>query len=459
MGSEVRDMRRLFGAVLVLAAAVTPAAAQDIFPYQVSERTLENGLNVVAIPFDSPGIVSFYVVIRTGSRDEVEAGHSGFAHFFEHMMFRGTKAYPAAEYNDVLKRMGADSNASTWDDKTVYYITGPASGFERIVEVEADRFQNLEYTEEAFRTEALAVLGEYNKSASSPFLPMQEKLRDLAFSKHTYEHTTIGFLDDIKAMPGYYQYSRKFFDRFYRPENAIVLVVGDVTPERVFSTVARHFGSWKKGYEPPAVATEPAQEASRTGHIDWPTPTRPYLMLGYHVPAFSTDSMDFPALDVIAQLLFSETAPLYQELVVEKQLADFVSGGAEDHRDPYLFTIVARVKSNEAVPRVRETIGAHIQRLQEQPVDARPLDRIKSHLRYRFALSLDTPDRVADTVSHYLALTGTAKTINRLYELYARVTPEDVQRVARKTFVDANETLVTLSHGGKPTAGPSGGVR
>ena len=309
--------------------AAAPQAASAIFPFDVEQRTLENGLKIVAIPYDNPGIVSFYIVIRTGSRDEVEPGHSGFAHFFEHMMFRGTQRYPPDRYNDALKQLGADANAYTSDDRTVYHMTGPASGFETMVEIEADRFQHLDYSEDAFRTEALAVLGEYNKSASNPFLALEERLRELAFTKHTYRHTTLGFLEDIQAMPGYYEYSLSFFNRFYRPDNATVIAVGDIQPERVFEVVSSQFGEWTRGYAPPQIETEPPQTERRTAHIEWPNPTRPYLMFGYHVPAFSTRTVDFPVLDVISELLFSQSAPLYREVVIENHWADFISGGAD----------------------------------------------------------------------------------------------------------------------------------
>jgi zinc protease len=440
-------------ALLAVVPRAGAAAEGDIFPYAVHERTLDNGLRIVAIPYESPGIVSFYVVIRTGSRDEVEPGHSGFAHFFEHMMFRGTEKHPSAEYNEILKRMGADSNAYTSDDRTVYHITGPARELERLVELEADRFMNLEYTESEFKTEAGAVLGEYNKSASNPFLGMTEKLRDLAFTSHTYKHTTIGFLADIKAMPTYYDYSLGFFDRFYRPDNAHVLVVGDIQPDRVFDVVSRHFGAWKRGYKPADIRPEAPQRERRTAKIDWPNPTRPYMLVGYHTPAFSTDTVDFAALDVIAQLLFSESAPLYQELVVDKQSVDFISGGAEDHRDPYLFSIAARIKVDTLVPQVKETVDRHIVGLQEQPVDATRLERIKSHLRYSFALGLSTPDDVADKVAHYVALTGSVGTINQLYRRYQEVTPADIQRVAKQVFRPENETMVTLAQASRPSQG------
>jgi zinc protease len=430
---------------LLIAAAPAGAAGGDVFPFHVHQRTLDNGLRMLAIPYDSPDIVSFYLVVRTGSRDEVEPGHSGFAHFFEHMMFRGTKRFSTEAYNETMKRLGVDSNASTSDDWTMYYMTGPARGFETMVDLEADRFKNLSYTEDAFRTEALAVLGEYNKTASNPFLPLQEKLRTLAFTSHTYRHTTIGFLEDIKAMPGYYEYSLNFFHRFYRPENVLALVVGDVEPERAFKVLGTHFADWKPGYQAPAIVPEPVQAKRQAAHITWPNPTRPYLLIGYHTPAFSTGSTDFPALDVLSELLFSEAAPLYQELVVKQQWADFLSGGSEDRRDPYLFTITARLKSDDVVAKAKAAIDQAIERLQREPVDAGRLERTKSHLRYRFALGLDSPDALARRVAHYLSLTGSVESINELFKRYAEVTPADVQRVAKATFVPTNETVVTLS--------------
>lgn len=439
-------------AVIIAAGGASAGAqqsrAREVFPFPVHEKTLDNGLRIVTIPYDSPGLVSFYLVVRTGSRDEVEPGHSGFAHFFEHMMFRGTDRYSQDAYNDVIKRMGADANASTYDDRTVYYMTGPANGFETMVDIEADRFKNLKYAEDAFRTEALAVLGEYNKSASNPFLPLVERLRDLAFTRHTYKHTTIGFLPDIKAMPGYYQYSLDFFKRFYRPDNVIALVVGDVAPERANAAIAKHFGDWKAGYQPPRIEPEPPQSERRTAHIEWPNPTRPYLMIGYHTPAFTTATVDFPALDIISELLFSEAAPLFQELVVKQQIADFISGGAEDHRDPYLFMITARLKSQEAIGKVQEALNAHVQKLKDTPVDEARLRRTTAHLRNRFTQSMDTPDAIADRVSHYLSLTGSVATINEVFRRYQEVTPADIQRVARQTFKPENETVITLAQRG-----------
>ncbi|MBV8200595.1 MAG: insulinase family protein [Acidobacteria bacterium] len=444
------------------ARASAPAAATtDAFPYQVSETTLANGLKVVVIPYDSPGTLAYLTLVRTGSRDEVEPDHSGFAHFFEHMMFRGTEKYPQDRYNDVVKGMGADSNAFTTDDFTLYHIVGPASQLATMADLEADRFQNLKYSQDAFRTEALAILGEYNKNASSPYLPLEEKLRDLAFTKHTYKHTTIGFLADVKAMPGYYDYSRQFFDRFYRPENCVVVVVGDVQPRQVFDEVERRYAGWKKGYRPAAISPEPPQREAKSGRLDWPTPIQPMWFAGWHIPAFTDRGIDSAALDVIAELLFAQSAPLYQELVVDKQWVDVLQGNADSHRDPYMFTVVARVKSADLVPKVRQAIESAFTQLQSKPADAGRLARVAAHLRNSFALKLSTPQELATQVSAFLALTGDVQSINRYLAQYARVTPADVQRLARAIFQPANQTTVTLSGPQAPPAAagkPQGGA-
>ena len=146
------------------------------------------------------------------------------------MMFRGTERYSTDAYNAVIKRMGADSNAFTTNDWTAYHFVASADALETIMEIESDRFLNLQYTEEDFRTEAGAILGEYNLNFSNPVALLQERLRARAFRFHPYGHTTLGLLEDIQAMPENYDYSLEFYDRYYRPNNSIIVVVGDVDP-------------------------------------------------------------------------------------------------------------------------------------------------------------------------------------------------------------------------------------
>ena len=417
-----------------------------VFPHPAHVKVLPNGLTVVSVPFDSPGLVAWWTVVRTGSRNEIEPGKSGFAHFFEHMMFRGTERYSREKYNAVLKELGADHNAFTSDDLTAYHILAPSSALDTLMTLESDRFMNLKYSEEDFKKEAGAVLGEYNKNASSPFLILHETVRDAAFTTHTYKHTTMGFLADIKEMPNQYAYSLAFFDRWYRPENCILLAVGDVDPAEVVRLASSHYGAWKKGTYRLKLPVEPPQKGEKRADIPWPNPTQPYLEIAWHGPGFSTDNIDMPALDVVSQLLFSQAAPLYQKLVVEDQSVDFMFGGARDHRDPNLFEVVTRVKDEDRVSRVEQAIVAALEDLKKTPVDAARLERVKAHLKYSFAMGLDTADSVAGTLAHFLALTGDPQTVNRVYVLYDRITPADIQAVARKYFVDTSRTVLTLRY-------------
>ena len=436
----------------------TPRGGSKVFPYPVQVTVLENGLKVVAVPFDNPGLVAYWTVVRAGSRNEIEPGKSGFAHFFEHMMFRGTDAYPRERYNAILKELGADHNAFTTDDYTAYHVLAPASGLETIMTLESDRFMNLKYTVEDFKKEAGAVLGEYNKNASSPFQTLNEKIRDAAFTAHTYKHTTIGFLRDVKDMPNQYEYSLQFFDRYYRPENCALLVVGDVDPKRLVDLARKFYGGWKRGTYQVEIPAEPRQTEEKRVEVDWPNPTQPYLDMGYHGPAFSDTQVDLPALDLVSQLLFSEAAPLYQKLVVVEQEVDLLIGGAADHRDPYLFEIVARVKKPERVAYVEATITAALEDLKTKPIPADRLGKVKSHLKYSYAMGLDTAGSVARSLAHYIALTSDPEAVNRVYAIYDRITPEDVRNAARRYFARTGRTVVILSHKEGAPAGAQGGA-
>ncbi|HYJ45950.1 MAG TPA: pitrilysin family protein, partial [Pyrinomonadaceae bacterium] len=208
--------------------AATQAKGQKIFPYQYTIDELPNGLHLITVPTDFPNLVALYIVVRTGSRNEIEPGKSGYAHLFEHLMFRGSEHYTGQERDEILKRAGADSNAYTTDDRTVYHEVFSKEDLDKIMELEADRFQRLKYEPDAYKTETKAVLGEFNKNSADPSEKIFEVLRAAAYKKHTYEHTTMGFIKDIEDMPNQYDYSLQFYNRYYRPENATIIVVGDV---------------------------------------------------------------------------------------------------------------------------------------------------------------------------------------------------------------------------------------
>jgi len=430
--------------------AVTAAPpSQKMFPYAYDQHDFPNGLRLVTVPTDFPNIVALYIVVQTGSRNEIEPGKTGFAHFFEHMMFRGTKAYPTDKYNQVIKEAGASFNAYTSDDLTAYHTTFSKPDLETILKLEADRFQNLDYSEAAFKTEALAVLGEYNKNSASPTMKLNEKLRGLAFSKHTYRHTTMGFLEDIQDMPNQYQYSRSFFDRYYRPEYTTIIVAGDVEPAATRKLVERHWGGWKRGSYKADVPAEPPQDGPRQGHIDWTSPTLPWVVVAFKAPAYSDTVKDTAVLDLISFLGFSDNSPLYRRLVLEEQKVDMLRGYYPDHVDPYLYSVMTRVKKPSDMDAVREQILATLAGFKDTLVSAEELDKVKRHVRYSFALAMEDSEAVASIAASYVSLRRTPETINKVFELYSQITPEDIRNVARKYFTESGRTTVTLTGAAK----------
>lgn len=437
---------------LVLLAAEAEAAdtkkSGNVFPYPIHQTVLENGLKVISIPFDSPGIIAYYTVVRAGSRNEVEPGLSGFAHFFEHMMFRGTEKYNKDAFNAVLKSIGADNNAYTNNDATVYHTLASAEALETIMDLESDRFLNLKYSEEDFKTEAGAILGEYNKNYSSPFQSIFEKLYDTAYEKHTYKHTTMGFLKDIMDMPNQFQYSLTFFDRWYRPEYCTIIVGGDVRHDRFVALAKKYYGAWKRGSFTLEVPAEPPQTREKYVEMKWKARTLPILAIGYHGPAFSDREIDMPAIDLLSQFLFSQQSELYTKLVIQEQAVEFIQGGQGDSRDPGLFTILTRIKEAKNIEMVKNAIFDAIERAKTTPVPAQRLADIKSYMKYSYAMNLDNADAIANSIAHYIAMTGDPESVNRVYALYDAVTPSDLMAVAQKYFSAHNRTVVLLTQEG-----------
>lgn len=424
--------------------ASSSSADQKILPYPIFQHKLDNGLNVVTVPFDSPGTAAFYTVFRVGSRDEVEQGVTGFAHFFEHMMFRGTDKYSKEEYQTVLKSTGASANANTSLDRTVYHMTGSKDKLDLMFEIEADRFMNLNYSEHGFKTEAGAVKGEYTKNYASPYQQIYEMSRNTAFDKHTYKHTTMGFFDDIVDMPNQFDYSKIFFDRFYRPEYATIIVVGDVEAEPVNALAEKYFGEWKKGSYISKVDTEPTQQQTRQVHLQNGS-IPPYLSLNYKGPAFNDSELDMPALDILSQVLFSPTSPLYKKLVIDEQKVRNLSGGASDSRDPNLFVIQASLVDKADMQTVKDEIVKALETVKTEGLDPQRLADIQSNLKYSFAMSIDNPDSIARSLAHYVSLTNDPESINRLYVQYDNVSVDDIKRITSHYFVNTALTIATIS--------------
>jgi zinc protease len=438
------------GALAVAVSAGGSAHGQEggdltgIIPYPVRTTTLDNGLKVIVMRMPSDGLVAFWSIVRTGSRDEYEPGRSGFAHFFEHMMFRGTEKHPADVYQRILTEFGADANAYTTDDHTAYHISMTAADLERVIELEADRFQNLFYAEADFQTEAGAVYGEYRKSRTDPEFALYEELMAKAFEKHTYGHTTLGYERDIAAMPTMYDYSRTFFARYYRPENTVLFFAGDVDAQRIFPIVERNYGAWQHGYVTPSIPVEPEQTAERRVAVAYEGETLPWITVAYKVPAFDPSDRTRVAADLLAELAFGETSEAYRQLVLDEQVVEFLDAGADGSRDPGLLDITTRVKDPAKVDYVLAALDATAAEYRDSPPAPERLAALQRRLKYAFLMGLQTPDSVAGRLAEFIALSGDLDGVRALYESYAAITPADVQAAARSYFQPTRRTVGVL---------------
>jgi zinc protease len=419
----------------------------DVLPFRATERTLPNGLRVIVVPTGFPNLVSIDIPVQTGSRNEVEPGKSGFAHFFEHLMFRGTPKTPPEQYRQIMSRAGARDNAGTGDDRTHYYATFAKEDLETVLAVYADMFQNLAYSESDFKTEARAILGEYNKNSADPLEKLFEVQRDRYYQAHTYKHTTMGFIKDIENMPNEYAYSKLFFQRWYRPQYTTLIVAGDVTPEQVMPIVDKYWSGWKPGTAPPiTIPKEPPPSGPKYVHVPWPTETLPWVTVGFLGPAFDETSKDSAAMEMLAALYFGQTSDLYKQLVVTEQKVDQLEVDVPASVDPSLFTVLARVKHPADAAYVRDRILATVQRARTETIGAARLRDAKSYDRYSFARSIDSTERVASVVSSYASYRRSYATVNARYRTLDSLTPADLQLAGRRYFTDRSLIVATLSN-------------
>jgi zinc protease len=442
-----------FAAALLLGTcALAPSSSSQeipdvtpILPFPTETRTLPNGLTVIAVSMPSDGLLAYWSVVRTGSRDEYEEGRTGFAHFFEHMMFRGTERFPSELYNRIITTIGADANAYTTDDHTAYHLSMAAEDLEQVMELESDRFQRLSYAEAAFQTEAGAVYGEYRKSRMDPDFALYEELVGKAFERHPYGHTTLGYERDIALMPTLYDYSRTFFSRYYRPENTVLFIAGDVRPADVFVLAEKHYGSWQRGYVPPQIPVEPEQTAERRIDVGYDGHTLPLLQLAYKLPVYDPADRTRVAADLLADLAFGETSEAYRRLVLDEQVVEDLDAGASYNRDPGLLEIAARIKDPAKVDYVLGVIDATIAQYRAGEPDAKRLADLQRRLRYGFLMGLQTPDSVAARVAPFVALHGDLRGLDRLHATYAAITPADVHAAAERYLETERRTVGVLT--------------
>lgn len=420
-------------------------ADERVFSQDYLLEELDNGLRVMVVKTDYPDVVSLQIPVSVGSRNEVEAGKTGFAHFFEHMMFKGSKKFPQDVYSDILKNSGVDNRAYTTNDYTNYHLNFSKQHLDTVLEIQADIFQNLSYTEEQFRTEALTVKGEYLKNNASPIRKLLSAVRKEAFDKHTYKHTTMGFFEDIEAMPDQLAYGKEFFAKFYKPEYVSLVIVGDVDPKATMAMVKKHWGNWQKGNYVADIPKEPAQQAPKYVHEQNEGLPGHWLLVSYKGAAWEPAKKDRAALDLLSQLYFSSNSELYQELVVEKQIASQMFTYNPETKDPGLLHVFVKVENADDLATVRDAINRTYAKARTELVDSQKLADLKSNLKYSFINGLDSSQSIASTLASYMHFERDPEVINQLYKSADNISAADIKAVANKYFVDNARTTVTMS--------------
>jgi len=420
-------------------------SANKVFSQKYLFKELTNGLRVLVVKTDYPDLVSVQIPVSVGARDENEVGKTGFAHFFEHMMFKGSDKYPQAVYADLFKNAGVDNGAYTTNDYTNYHLDFSKDNLDKVLEIQADHFQNLKYTDAQFKTEALTVKGEYLKNNASPTRKLLAAVRKEAFDTHTYKHTTMGFFEDVEAMPNQISYGQKFFQQFYKPEYVSLVIVGDVDPAATMEMVEKHWGNWQKGDFVSEIAPEPKQEAAKYVHEKFDDLPGHWLLVSYKGSDWQPKKKDRAALDLISELYFSNNSALYQELVVDKQLASQMFNYNPETKDAGLRHVFIKVNDEKDLATVRDAVNNTYAQARTELVSTEKLDNLKSNLKYSFVNSLDSSESIAATLASYMHFDRDPETINHLYNSFDNISAEDIKRIANQYFVDENRTTVTLS--------------
>lgn len=452
-------------------AANPPASAGKVFPYAIHKKTLDNGLDIIVIETpEFKDVLSYNTLVLAGARNETEPGKTGLAHLFEHILFRHRYAGEEGGYEDRMSRLGTHNNAWTWFDVTFYHpltftsnLTGGQEETEKlpgVVELESARFAQLNFTEKIFKTEAGAVLGEYRRNASFPSLKLSERLLGLLFPHHPYGHTTIGTYEDVLDMPNEYEAAVQFYDTYYRPNNCVVIVAGDVKAEKIFSLVEPYYRDWERKEAPPIVATgEPPNQEQRE-YVPWDADVAPVVWVGHRLPAFQPGTTEGAVAQLLGELLVSEAAPLYKRLRYEKKTASSLglaegTSGFESF-DVRMMPVSARLYKDQYAEKgavyfdnvIGDVVAAldDLKRFSKQKGARRLLATLKSKYRYDFLAGLSSPANMAQNFAWYYRFDRDPEVFEKMLRAVEQLRPRDIDAFARKHFVPKNRAVLTLAY-------------
>lgn len=410
---------------------MTPPAAKS----PVLETTLDNGLTVLIQEVHTAPVAAFMVWYKVGSRNE-SAGITGISHLLEHMMFKGTPTYGKGEISKILQKNGATFNAGTSLDYTNYFEVLASDRLEMAMKIEADRMVHATIPDEEHRLEMTVVRSELERNEDNPHRALYLEAMSQAFKAHPYHWPTIGWRSDVEQIRT--SQIRDYYSSHYMPNNATVVVVGDIEPAATLAMVKRYFASIPRGQDPPPVTTvEPPQMGERRFKIRKPGDTR-YLLVAWRNPAVTHP--DTYALDVLGIILgHGQTSRLYQGLV-EKKLAADADASNDNGRDPLLFNAQATAAPGVELDRLEAALLAEVDRLQREPVTAKELERAKRQVEASFIYSKDSIRSLAQQLGYYNTV-ASWRYLDTYVERIRAVTAGDLQRVARTYLTENSRTV------------------
>ncbi len=429
-------LRRLVLGVL-LAVGIHSTYAQSN-PNDVKTFTLPNGMKFLVLEDHSIPTANMYLFWKVGARNEVH-GITGLSHFFEHMMFNGSRNYGPKQFDRVMEANGGSNNAYTTENVTVYTDWFQKDALETIFKLESDRIANLSIDSAMVESERGVVLSERSTGLeNSNYRVISEVVKSVAFQEHPYMFPVIGFESDIKSWTQ--QDLENYFKTYYSPNNATVVVVGDVTVDQVRRLANQYMAPIPARGLPPKVRTvEPEQNGERrvTTYKDITTPN---LMLAYHTP--ETGHADYYALDLLSSLLTSgNSSRLVKSLVMDTTIAARIFTNFPEGFDPNLFYIYAIAGDGVSAPELEKAILAQLDKVIKEGVTDTELQKVKNQKLMEFYRTMETINGKANSLGTYEVFFGDYRKLYEAPKLYEKVTPADIQRVAAKYFTERNRTV------------------
>jgi len=426
-----------------------PLSGEDInvFPFPRESYRLDNGMEVVLIKYGNDGLMMDLLVVDVGVRFEKKPDEIEYTHLLEHLMFRGSQNYNMEEAYDIYTRYGIYDQGFTASDFTCYYRIFPQEAFSDLSKIMADKFIDLSFTDEEYKAETGAVLGEYLGEYQTPWSMLTSKLYQTAYTVHPYRDVE-EHLEVLRKMPENREAVMNLYNNYYKSNNCRLVVAGDFDTEKVKKIIEESYGVLKPGKDLPDVPQEPLQEEERSAQIIYPGKTSPYIFIAYKLPSYDLNNIETQSVDLIKEMYFSEGCPLYNRLVYEEKLATSIYFPRYYFtEDPGLFPVVLNLKNESDIERVKEIFFEEVEKIRQELCSGEKLKETKEKTLYKKLTGLDSLEKIGFTFMNSYFLSHDPEGIDKYYENYLKVTPEDLQATAKKYFSENNRTVITLVEG------------